>query len=183
MKIKRVIFGERSLTKVAGVFMSRDGAEDAAQHLKQAAALADGQLFLVGPSDGGTFSSPAFSSKLEPEQAGIWRTLVRAHLVAGTAGVALGVLLYLGFVVAGSAAVTSTPAMGMVVFVFFGGVFGLLVGGLLTLRPDHYRVISAVRRAIGKGRWAVVIHPVTQAQIDQALSELRRRSDQVVRSL
>ncbi len=183
MKIKRAIFGERSLTKVAGVFMNRDRAQDAAQHVKQAAVLADGQLFLVGPPDGIAPDSRAFSSKLEPEQAGIWRTLVRAHLIAGTAGVVLGVLLYLGFVVAGSAAVTSTPAMGLVVFVFFGGVSGLLLGGLLTLRPDHYRVISTVRRAIRKGRWAVVIHPVTQAQIDQALSELRSRSDQVVRSL
>ena len=183
MKIKRAIFGERSLTKVAGVFMSRDRAEDVAQHLKQAAALADGQLFLVGPPDGIAPDSRAFSSKLEPEQAGIWRTLVRAHIVAGAAGVLLGILLYLGFVVAGNAAVTSTPAMGLAVFASFGGVFGLLVGGLLTLRPDHYRVISAVRRAIRKGRWAVVIHPVTQAQIDRVLSELRRRSEQVVRSL
>ena len=48
MKIKRAIFGERSLTKVAGVFMSRDGAEDAAQHLKQLAALADAALGAPG---------------------------------------------------------------------------------------------------------------------------------------
>lgn len=183
MKIKRVIFGERSLTKVAGLFMSRDRAEDAAKQLKQSAALADGQLFLVGPPDGTALDSPAFSRKLEPEQAGIWRTLVRAHLVAGSSGVLLGILLYLGFILAGSAAITSTPAMGLVVFVFFGGLFGLMLGGLLTLRPDHYRVTSAVRRAIRKGRWAVVVHPVTQVQIDQAMTALPARSYRVVRSL
>ena len=183
MKIKRVIFGERSLTKVAGLFMNRSGAEDAAQQVKRTAGLDDAQVNLVGPPDGDTPGSPAFSSKLEPEQAGIWRTLVRAHLVSGAAGVVAGILLYLGFIVAGNAAVVSTAGMSFAVFVFFGGVLGLLVGGLLTARPDHVLVIASVRRAIRKGRWAVVIHPVTQAQIDGAVSELRGRSYRVVRSL
>jgi len=183
MKIKRVIFGERSLTKVAGLFMNRSGAEDAAQQVKHMAGLDDAQVNLVGPPDGTTLNSPAFSSKLEPEQAGIWRTLVRAHLVSGAAGVAAGILLYLGFIVAGNAAVVSTAGMSLAVFVFFGGVLGLLVGGLLTARPDHILVITSVRRAIRKGRWAVVIHPVTQSQIDRAVSELRGRSYRVVRSL
>ena len=182
MKIKRVIFGERSLTKVAGLFMNRSGAENAAQQVKRTTGLVDAQVKLVGPPDGDATGSPAFSSKLEPEQAGIWRTLVRAHLVSGTAGVVAGLLLYLGFVAANNAAVTSTPGMSLVAFVFFGGLFGLLVGGLLTARPDHIFVITSVRRAIRKGRWAVVIHPVTKAQIHRAMKELRGRSYRVVRS-
>ncbi|WP_018506932.1 hypothetical protein [Thiobacillus thioparus] len=183
MKIKHVIFGERSLTKVAGLFMNRSGAEDAAQQVKRTAGLDDAQVNLVGPPDGDAPGSPAFSSKLEPEQAGIWRTLVRAHVASGTAGIAVGVLLYLGFIVAGNPAVMSTPGMSLMAFVFFGGLLGLLVGGLLTVRPDHLLVITSVRRAIRKGRWAVVIHPVTQAQIDRAVNELRGRGYRVVRSL
>jgi hypothetical protein len=73
--------------------------------------------------------------------------------------------------------------MSLMAFVFFGGLLGLLVGGLLTVRPDHLLVITSVRRAIRKGRWAVVIHPVTQAQIDRAVNELRGRGYRVVRSL
>lgn len=183
MKIKRVIFGERSLTKVAGLFMNRSGAEDAVREVKRAAGLDDAQVTLVGPPDGAAPGSSAFSRKLEPEQAGIWRTLVRAHVVSGIAGAAAGILLYLGFIAAGNPSVASTPGMSFMVFVFFGGLFGLLVGGLLTARPDHILVIASVRRAIRKGRWAVVIHPVTQAQIDRAMSELRGRSYRVVRSL
>lgn len=183
MNIRRVIFGERSLTKVAGLFMNRNGAEAAAQQVKRTADLDDAQVDLVGPPDGDAPGSPAFSSKLEPEQAGIWRTLVRAHVVCGSAGAAAGLLLYLGFIAAGNIAVTSTPGMGLMVFVFFGGVLGLLLGGLLTARPDHLLVITSVRRAIRKGRWAVVIHPVTQIQIDRAMNELRGRSYRVVRSL
>jgi hypothetical protein len=40
-----------------------------------------------------------------------------------------------------------------------------------------------VRRSIRKGHWAVVIHPVTQVQIDRAMAILRRGSCRVVRSL
>lgn len=183
MRIKRLIFGERSLTKVAGLFMSRDQADGVAQEVKRTAGLDDPQVYLVGPPDGSAPNSPAFSRKLEPEQAGIWRTLIRAHVVAGSAGVVTGLLLYLGFVLADSAAVKSTPGMSLVAMVFFGGLIGLLFGGLLTARPDHARVIATVRRAIRQGRWAVVIHPVTQRQLDESMRALRDRSYRVVRSL
>jgi hypothetical protein len=183
MKTRHVVFGERSLTKVAGLFMNRSRAEDAAQQVKRTVGLDDAQVSLVGPPDGDALSSPAFSSKLEPEQAGIWRTLVRAHVVSGLAGAGAGLLIYLGFIVASSTAVISTPGMSLVAMVFLGGLAGLLVGGLLTLRPDHYQVIATVRRAIRKGHWAVVIHPITQVQIDQAIATLQSCSYRVVRSL
>ncbi|MDP1928043.1 MAG: hypothetical protein Q8K62_05970 [Thiobacillus sp.] len=183
MKFKHLIFGERSLTKVAALFASKSVAEDVAQQVKATAGLDDPQVYLVGPPDGMSVNSPAFSHKLEPEQAGIGRTLIRAHVVAGTSGVIAGVLVYLGFVLANSAAVKSTPGLSLVAMVFFGGLIGLLLGGLLTARPDHVRVITTVRRANRRGRWALVIHPVTQRQLDLAMRELRTRSERVVRSL
>lgn len=183
MRIKRLIFGERSLTKIAGVFASKSLAESVADKLKQAAGLDDPQVYLVGPTDGTEVSSPAFSRKLEPEQAGIWRTLIRAHVVFGIAGVLGGALLYLAFRAMDNAAVESTPGLSLAVMLFFGGIGGLLFGGLMTARPDHYRVISAVRRAVRRGSWALVIHPLTQRQIDVAMRELRARNVRVVRSL
>lgn len=183
MKIKRMIFGERSLTKVAALFADKSQAEDVAQQVKQVAGLDDPQVYLVGPPDGAALDSPAFARKLEPEQAGIWRTLIRAHVIAGTVGVVAGVVVYLGFVLADNAAVKATPGMSLVAMVFFGGLIGLLFGGLLTARPDHSFVIATVRRAIRRGRWAVVIHPLTQRQLDLSMSELRSHSDRVVRSL
>jgi hypothetical protein len=183
VRIKRLIFGERSLTKVAGLFASKGQAETAAQQLKEAAGLDDPQVYVVGPPDGAAANSPALSRKLEPEQAGIWRTLIRAHVAAGSAGVIGGILLYLGFLSADIAAVKSTPGMSLVAMVFFGGLIGLLLGGLLTARPDHAWVIATVRRAVRLGRWAVVVHPLSQQQLDAAMHELRARSDRVVRSL
>lgn len=183
MRIKRLIFGERSLTKVAGLFASKSEAETAAQQLRAAAGLDDPQVYVVGPPDGAAADSPALSRKLEPEQAGIWRTLIRAHVIAGSAGVIAGILLYLGFLAADTAAVESTPGMSLVAMVFFGLLIGLLLGGLLTARPDHSWVIATVRRAVRQGRWAVVVHPLTQQQLDTAMQELRARSDRVVRSL
>lgn len=183
MRIKRLIFGERSLTKIAGVFASKSLAESVVARLKQAASLDDPQVYLVGPQDGAAVGSAAFSRKLEPEQAGIWRTLIRAHVVFGVAGLIAGALIYLAFRAMDNTAVASTPGMSLVAMLFVGGSAGLLFGGLMTVRPDHYRVISAVRRAVRRGRWAVIIHPLTQPQIDVAMRELRARSVRVVRSL
>lgn len=183
MRIKRLIFGERSLTKVAGLFAGKAEAETVAQQLRAVAGLDDPQVYVVGPPDGATANSPAFSRKLEPEQAGILRTLIRAHVVTGSAGVVAGILLYLGFLLAGTAAVESTPGMSLVAMAFFGGLIGLLLGGLLTARPDHAWVIATVRRAVRQGRWAVVVHPLSQQQLNAAMQELRAHSDRVVRSL
>lgn len=182
MNIKRVIFGERSLTKVAGLFADQDAAQHAAEELKQHVHLDDEQVKLVGPADSREARNAALSRKLEPEQSGIWHTLIRAHVFAGSVGAVLGILIYLGLFLTGNPAIVSTPWMSFLVMLFFGMIAGLLVGGLLTLRPDHYRVIAAVRRAVKHGRWAVVTHPVTPAQIEQTVHELRGRGYRVVRS-
>lgn len=182
MDIKHTIFGERSLTKVAAIFDSRDAAERAAQRLKLA-GMTESQLSLVGPADLAGVSDPPISRKLEPEPTGIWHTLIRAHVFTGTLGAIAGGLLYLGLVASGNDAILSAPYISLWTLVGFGAVFGLLVGGLLSLRPDHYRVISSVRRAVAQGRWAVVSHPVDHRQVEFAVNELRNRSDHVVRSL
>ncbi len=183
MSMKQAVFGERSLTKIAGLFRSRDGAESAAMQLSHIAGMDESQVKLVGPADGVGAGNVSFARKLEPEQSGIWHTLLRAHAFAGAIGAVLGALLFLVLVFAGNPAVLSTPGMSLVAMVFFGTLFGLLVGGALTLRPDHARVIAAVREAIRQGYWAVVIHPVNQYQIDLALNELNLRCDRVVRTL
>lgn len=182
MKLKRLIFGERSLTKVAAVFDNRNSAEYAAEHLKQAGTIDPAQVSLVGPADTIETPNPPISRKLEPEQNGIWHTLIRAHVFAGSVGAIIGVLLYIAFTVAGNDTVLSTPFMSLFVMIFFSTLLGLMFGGLLTLRPDHYRVISIVRRAVAAGRWAVVVHPSTHRQIEFALNELHHRSRHVVRS-
>ncbi len=183
MTLKHMIFGERSLTKIAAVFENRDSAEHAAQQLKQAGMMGETQVKLVGPGDMAGLDSAPLSRKLEPEQAGIWYTLIRAHLFTGVLGALAATLLYLGFIISGNKTFLSTPYMSFWALLFFGTSSGLLLGGLLSLRPDHYRVIAAVRKAVAQGRWAVVSHPVNHQQIEFVMSELRNRSSRVVRSL
>lgn len=183
MRLKRVIFGERSLTKVAAVFDTRDSAEHAAEDLKHAGVMNASQVSLIGPGDVSGPADAPLSRKLEPEPSGIWHTQIRAHVFTGTLGAVIGVLLYIVLALSGSAAILSTPYMSLWTLVFFGTIFGLLAGGLLSLRPDHYRVIALVRRAVSAGRWAVVTHPSNKRQTEFVLNELHSRSNHVVRSL
>ena len=182
MKLKQALFGEQSVTKVAAVFETQQSAENVARHLRQVGGMEDAQVKLVGPADGTGVVEPSISRKLEPEQAGIGQTMWRTHLLTGLLGVVAGALLYLMFRLADNTAVVSNPWLSLGVMLFFGGIFGLMLGGLLTLRPDHYRVMAAVRKAIKRGRWAVVSHPVNHEQTTLILNELRRQGAQVVRS-
>jgi len=183
MSFKTSLFGERSLTKVAAVFDTRDAAEIAVQRLQEVPGMSASQVQLVGPSDRSGGVAAPLSRKLEPEQAGIWRTLIRAHIVTGSIGAVAGCMLYLAFRWEHHPAILSSPLLSLVVMIFFGGIFGMMVGGLLTLRPDHYRVMASVRKALKRGRWAVVSHPVNTQQTTLVMNELRHRSLHVVRSL
>ena len=96
MNLKHIIFGERSLTKVAAVFDSRGKAQTAVMHLRQAAGMEESQVQLVGPDDTAGVVDAPLSRKLEPEQSGIWHTLIRTHVVTGSIGAIAGGLLSLG---------------------------------------------------------------------------------------
>lgn len=183
MNLKQLFFGEKSLTKVAAIFDSRGRAETTALRLRQAAGLSEAQIKLVGPQDAVGVVEPPLSRKLEPESSGIWHTILRAHLVTGLMGMAMGALLYAGLWMMGNTSVMSHPFLMLLVTLFFGTIFGMLVGGLLSLRPDHYRVMSAVRKAIKRGGWAVISHPVNHDQTREVINELQRHRVNVVRSL
>lgn len=182
MKLKKILFGERSLTKIAAIFESRVKAETIALRLRQAAGMSEAQVKLVGPQDTTGVVDAPLSRKLEPESSGIWRTILRTHLVTGVIGMILGGLVYMSLQLAENESILSHPLLALMVMLFFGGIFGLLVGGLLSLRPDHYRVMAAVRKAIKRGRWAVISHPVNPDQTREVINELHRHRINIVRS-
>lgn len=183
MSLKQIFFGEQSLTKIAAIFDSRGRAETTALRLRQAAGMSEAQIKLVGPQDTAGIVDAPLSRKLEPESTGIWHTILRAHLVTGLMGMALGALFYLGLWMMGHPSVLSHPLLMLFVSLFFGTIFGSLLGGLLSLRPDHYRVMAAVRKAIKRGCWAVISHPVNPDQTREVINELQRHRVNVVRSL
>ena len=183
MSLKQILFGEKSLTKIAAIFDSRGRAETTALRLRQAAGMSESQVKLVGPQDTAGIVDAPLSRKLEPESSGIWHTILRTHLVTGLVGVVLGALVYLSLWLLDNASVLTHPVLMLFVMLFFGMIFGLLLGGLLSLRPDHYRVMAAVRKAIKRGGWAVISHPVNHDQTRDVINELQRQRVNMVRSL
>ena len=181
-KLKQAFFGERSITKVAGLFASRTGADDAVLALLGASSLSASQVRVLNPKDGEAARDAALDRAVEPEQRGIWRTIIRAHATMAVLGLLAGVLAYAVLVVSGNPALQGTSGLGWVVFAGFGIMFGLILGGLLALRPDHGRVIHLVRRGLQSGKWAVVAHPRDSSQTHQAVASLRSGSLRVVRS-
>lgn len=181
--VKDAFFGERSLTKVAGLFNTRSEAENAARHLLQDSDLDDSQVRVLSPDDGSVAHNTLLARKMEPEQSGIWHTIIRAHVTTGILGALAGIALYLALMSTGHPIMRSTPGMSLVAMAGFGATFGLLVGGLLAMRPDHGRVINLVRKALKNGRWAVVAHPVNAGQTHRAVDLLKQGSLRVVRSL
>ncbi|SFE03316.1 hypothetical protein [Paracidovorax konjaci] len=167
------MFGERSLTKVAGIYTERDQAEAMVGRALRLPGMQRTQVRLLGPQDARASRRDLFGRQLEPEQAGIWRTIVRSHVVTGLAGAVAGVLFHAWLLRGGQPMVASSPLLAFIAIVGFATTFGLLFGGLVSLRPDHIRLISHVRSALRAGHWAVVVHPTDshQALVSQDLLE------------
>ncbi len=176
------LFGERSRTKVAGLFSNRVEAEGAAFHLLQTPGMKHSQVRLLSPDEGRAARNNDLARQMEPEQHGIWLTIIRAHVTMGLLGAIAGTLLFLGLLAAGSPGVHSTLFMSWVAMAGFGAIFGLLVGGLLSMRPDQGRVINLVRRGLQRGQWAVVAHPTNADQTHQVIDMLEHDHANVVRS-
>lgn len=162
-------FGERSLTLVAADF------DDRASALAAASTLPDEEVAVIAPGD------PQVARKLEPDQRGIWWTMIRSHLILGTGGLLLG--LAAAWVLTTTwAAAASSPGFTALFAAVMGAFMGMMIAGALTLRPDHGLVIRHVRTALRRGRWAVVVHPVDGLQTRAALSALRAAGAEPMRS-
>lgn len=177
MRPGNAVFGERSLSKVAAVFADQAAARAACRRLQHELGLGEAQVRLVAPDD------PHPGRKIEPESRGIMHTAIRAHITLGLLGLVAGVVLFLALWATGIGAVRSSPWVAAAIIVSFATVFGLLAGGLVTLRPDHDRLVLAVREAIATGRYAVVAHPTDRAQREQVLALMRDASGEVLRTL
>ncbi|RTZ40969.1 hypothetical protein EKL30_14845 [Candidimonas sp. SYP-B2681] len=173
----QALFGERATTKIAAVFDTEGAACATADSLKDKAGLQSTQVLLVGPDE------KEYAKKLEPEPQGIIRTAIRSHLLLGLAGLVAGGLLWMAFYSADIPAIQSSRALSALAFLFFGAVAGLLLGGLLTSRPDHQLVIQRVQTAIDDGHWSLIIHPRNERECDAVMVSLAESGAEIVRSV
>jgi len=169
--------GEVSNSKVAGIFASESAARAEAARVRATLQLSDAQVQVVTPTD----RTPG--RKLEPESRGIFRTMIRAHVVLGLFGAVAGAIAFGVMWTMAIPFIVNSAVMAAAVLVGFGTVAGLMLGGLVTLRPDHDPFIIKVHDAIGEGRSAVVVHAFSEEQRAQAAEFLRAQGGEVTSTL
>lgn len=171
------ITGELSNSKLAAVFPHESAARAAAQAVSAALSLGSAQVQVITPAE------PHPGRKLEPESHGIWRTIVVAHVRLGIVGAIAGVLAFAVLYAMDLPFIVNSPIAAGLVLLFFGTVAGLMLGGLVSLRPDHDRYVEATREAMAAGRTTVVVHAFSAEQRHQAAELLREQGGEVTSTL
>lgn len=171
------VSGEVSNSKLAAVFDSGPAARDAAAALVAAVGLQPAQVKVIAPDE------PDANIKLEPEGGGIWRTIVIAHVRLGIlgavlGGVAFGIMMWMGVPF-----VARSPVAAGLVTICFGAVGGLLLGGLVSIRPDHDRYVQATHDAMDARRTTVIVHALSHDEQARAREFLASRGAEVTGTL
>ncbi|MDX3893967.1 hypothetical protein [Pusillimonas sp.] len=173
----QALFGERATTKIAAVYDTREAASGAADSLSRRAGLEPSQWTLIAPQEQG------FARKLEPESQGIARTGVRAHLILGAIGLLAGIVFWALLYGLAIPFIVASPWASAAVIIVFATIAGMMIGGLVTARPDHQIVILKVRQAAEQGKWSLVLHPSNPGQCDELMKALSETGTEVVRTV
>ena len=168
---------EVSNHKVAAAFPDANTARQAAAAVASSLSLANSQVQLIRPGD----AHPG--RKLEPESSGIWQTIIVAHVKLGIAGVVAGAALFGVLYAMDIPFIVNSALAALLVLMFFGGVAGLMLGGFVSLRPDHDRYVEATRDAMDAGMTTVVVHAFSVEQRAQAAEFLQARGGEVTSTL
>lgn len=171
------VTAEVSNHKVAAAFPDANTARQAAAAVATSLSLATSQVQLIRPGD----AHPG--RKLEPESGGIWQTIIVAHVKLGIAGVVAGAVLFGVLYAMGIPFIVNSAIAALLVLMFFGGVAGLMLGGFVSLRPDHDRYVEATRDAMDAGMTTVVVHAFSVEQRAQAAEFLQSRGGDVTSTL
>lgn len=162
MTEQSLLLAEEFPHKLSAQYETLQSAEQAVQQLTEHAQIPRVQINIIQPLD------PLIAHKLEPEVKGISQTLVRSHLSLGAAGLLLGLIVALVLVTFGPSLTRSSPLFTFIATCFLCTTGGLLLAGLISLRPDHDPMIAKARTAASTGRWTVVVHCADEAQQSRA---------------
>lgn len=168
---------EVSNSKVAAIFPSASEAQNHAARLRSMLGLSERQVQVITPADGRP------GRKLEPESHGIFRTMLWAHAKLGAIGAAAGALVFGAMRLLGLPFIVNSPFLSFGMLLFYGAVAGLLLGGLVTLRPDHDAYVFKVLGALREGDSAVIVHAFSVEQRDQAIKLLKTAGGETVATL
>lgn len=168
---------EYSNHKLAAVFHSGQRAREAASSLVTTLGLGESQVQLVAPGE------PFPGRKLEPESRGILRTIVVSHVRLAVVGAIAGLLVFAVLHAAGVPFIVQSPVASALVLLAFSTFGGMLLGGLVSLRPDHDRYVHATRDAMRAGDTTVVVHAFSTHQRNEAATLLREQGAKVTSTL
>lgn len=156
------IIGESRPGMVSGVFKTESDARNAVASLINEGDFERDHINVVTPND------KHFEEKLEPDQAGIARTLLVSHLVFGLIGLLVGLILSALLTLFGPPLAQSSPMFTTIALALICFFIGLIFAGLVSIRPDHDPIIESTRHAIRSGCWAVVVHTLDKDEMYRA---------------
>lgn len=179
-----ILVGEKSFSKIAAVFPDEPQAVDSQAQLVEGGLFKRWQVQVLRPADSGLSRRDLFERKVSPEERGFERTALRSHGFLGLLGglLRLGLWFIAGFLL-NWGLVNRNPYFSLFALVAFGITFGMLAGGLVTLRPDQIQLFGLIRDALKKGGHVVVGHPVDSAQTENATQFFQARNAEILRSL
>ena len=177
MKILDSLVAEQSESKVAALFETEAQARHVADDLRRLLRLDAKQVVVVTPAD----RHPG--RKLEPESHGIFLTILVAHYKMGIVGLVCGLLLFAVLYAQEVPFIVNSPGASAAVIVAFSITAGLMVGGLVSLRPDHAPYLRKAADALEAGQAVVVVHPFDDTQREQAVAQFQAMGKQPISTL
>jgi hypothetical protein len=177
MKHAMALTGEASDHKVAGLFSDAAAARELAAAVRAEVGLTEAQVRVLGPGD------DHVGRALEPETRGILHTMIRAHLWLGLAGAVIGAVAFAIMFALGIGFIVLNPWASALLLIGFGAIGGLLLGGAVSLRPDHSPYIGASQEALREGRYVVVVHATSTDELERAEAILKANAGETVRTL
>lgn len=174
--MKLHVIEEKKPGKVGGVFESEAAAKNAVKSLVSEGAINLQNIELVEPRDASPERDDALEHKMEPEDKGIARTLAKSHLILGATGLLAGLLASTLLITVGPQLARANPLFTFIPLTLIGVFLGLLLAGLISLRPDHDRLINKSRNAAKSGRWSVVVHTANTEEKQRAKNVMKKKS-------
>ncbi len=169
--------GEKFDHKIAAIFASDSKANAAAESVRDTLGLEQRQVIVISPED------KHQGRELEPDSKGILHTIIRSHLWLAGMGAVSGLVLFVVTYSAGIGFVVNNAVAAAILMIVYCAVMGLLLAGLLSLRPDHTPYIVKSQAALKEGKSVVTVHASSLEQMQQANTELEKHSSQIVTTL
>ncbi len=177
MKPSMSLTGEHESHKVAAVFETESDANGTAKALCNETSLTNEQVSVLSPAD------RRQGKELEPEDQGIWQTLVRSHVGLSVGGAVSGFVVYVILNALGIGFISQNTVVSASALPALGLMLGLLLAGGITIRSDHTPYLMKAQSALRKGHYVLAIHAESTQQIQEAKSLLRARNVKTVQTL